>query len=150
MTKKILTCTMPDGTIAQRKTNHAYRFALIGRVDVTRSIERSMANAPLIARREFGHYSKLARGETTSSFQSAEDAREKIGGLDATVESYTEVLRQRYLKRCREEYGEGATVGKWEALAWSTRQDLIAARMASEVRNEHYRDLQIVPVMEKA
>lgn len=147
MAKQTLTCELPDGTTAQRKTDHDYKFVLVGRVDVARLLEISIQNAPRTAQMNFNYHLRLAQRKAVSRFETPEKAAEEIGGLDATVESYAELLKERARKNHIRKYGEGATVGQWKAIAWSSKHALISARMMSEQKSAHYTDLHISPVL---
>lgn len=147
MAKKILTCELPDGTTAQRKTNHDYKFVLVGRVYAAKLLEDNIRGAQRMAQMNFDYYLRLAQKKEASQFLSPENAAKEIGGLDATLESYTEILKERARKTLIKRYGEGAKVGQWQAISWSSKHELISARMVSEQRLAYYTDLHISPVL---
>lgn len=150
MAKTTLYCIDPDGNPLKRTTRREYKFVLVGRKDVVKLREAEQEFAQKSAKMDFKYYQRIADGQQTCDRYTAEQARELIGGIGATRDDYAKLILARKLAFLDKKYGEGATAGRWEAIAWSTRRELVAGRKATEAQEKCYRDLQIMPVFTEA
>lgn len=147
MAKKTLSCTLPDGTKAARKTENEYKYVVIGRLDIAKRRAGREETARRMAGLNFNYLKKCARGDGGNFGLTPTQAIEALGSADATRESYAAKLLAEYRAADTEKWGD-ADKGPWEAITWSTKEHLARARMTTEGSRRYYTDLQVVPVSE--
>jgi hypothetical protein len=151
MPKVIFTHTMPDGSLATRKSHYAYKFIIIGRRSRAKIRELHGKTPDKHWFAEFKHYSAIVNAGVGGVYGSRQygvnefdynRALERLGGAK-TKEEYGASRNARIMAAIDKEFEE-KTHGPWEALAWSTKLEFAVRRASSFSTN--YDDIQVCQI----